>query len=109
MRSIRDVPSTLTLREQHDELADLGVAEWEIAKRLGLDVTAMREMLAKQDQRAASARRGYVDRGPGACADRLERVAAMTQAGASIGDIAAALGVCRGTVSEYRRRIREVS
>lgn len=109
MRSIRDVPSTLTLREQVEELRGLGVAEWQIAKRFNTSEKDLREALVQQDQRAASARRGYVDRGPGACADRLERVAAMTQAGASIGDIAAALGVCRGTVSEYRRRIREVS
>lgn len=46
MRSISDVPSTLTLAERAQELRDLGVPDWEAANRLGITLGALQKAMS---------------------------------------------------------------
>lgn len=108
MRSINDVPSTLSLREQVEELRGLGVAEWQIAKRFNTSEKDLREALVQQEKRANTPPGPPRKVQPSArTLQRMEVVREWTAAGKSTSQIAAHLGVNWAAVSVYRKRIRE--
>ena len=41
------IQTTLSFEERYDELRDLGVPDWQIAKRLGISIESLARMLCR--------------------------------------------------------------
>jgi len=41
------IETTLSFEERYDELHDLGVPDWQIAKRLGISIESLARMLSR--------------------------------------------------------------
>jgi len=41
------IQTTLSFEERYDELRDLGVPDWQIAKRLGITIVSLERMLCR--------------------------------------------------------------